>query len=213
VVTGHGIDLKHFPLTELPAGRPRLLSVGRMTPAKDPLTILAALERLLRAGHDLELELVGAGLAPGDGDYAQQVRHKIHAAGLSERVHLCGALPYLEVPAAYQRAHLVINSSHTGSVDKVVLEAYASGRAVLSCNESIPPLLKSLGPRAAELQFPPGDAERLAERIAQQLLRPLPERRALAQELRAIVAQDHEVEALMRRLVERMQQRPSKVAP
>jgi glycosyltransferase involved in cell wall biosynthesis len=205
VVTGHGIDLEHFPLTELPSGRTRLLSVGRMTPAKDPLTILAAVEQLVRAGQDVELELVGGGLAPGDGEYAATVRAKIAAAGLSSRVHLCGALPYLEVPAAYQRAHLVINSSHTGSVDKVVLEAFASGRAVLSCNESIPPLLAELGPEAQEFQFPPGNATALAARISRCLQRPPAERRAWAAQLRSIVARDHEVEALMQRLVEHMQ--------
>ncbi len=205
VVTGHGIDLQHFLPAPLPPGRSRLLSVGRMTPAKDPLTAVAALGLLVRAGRDLELELVGGGLAPGDGAYAEQVRRRIASEGLGERVHLRGAAPYLEIPASYRQAQLVINASHTGSVDKVVLEAWASGRVVLSCNESIPALLTELGPAARDLAFRPGDPADLAEKIERQLAQPLEQRQALGLRLRALVAKGHEVEALMQRLVDEMQ--------
>ena len=41
IVTGHGIDLEHFDARgTLPMGAPRFLSVGRMTPSKDPLTLI-----------------------------------------------------------------------------------------------------------------------------------------------------------------------------
>lgn len=205
VVTGHGIDLQHFTPAALPGGRPRLLSVGRMTPAKDPLTAIGALGLLLRRGLDVELELVGGGLAPGDGDYAERVRQRIASEGLGERVLLRGPAPYLEIPARYRQAQLVINASHTGSVDKVVLEAWASERIVLSCNESIPALLRDFGPQAREMAFRPGDAQDLADKIERQLALPAEQRQALGGRLRALVARDHEVEALMQRLVVEMQ--------
>ena len=36
---------------------PRFLTVGRLTPAKDPLTILAAVSILVSRGHDVSLEI------------------------------------------------------------------------------------------------------------------------------------------------------------
>jgi len=45
------------------------------------------------------------------------------------------------MPKHYQHSDLVINLSHTGSIDKVVLEAMASGRLVLTCNEAFKNIL------------------------------------------------------------------------
>ena len=70
VVTGHGIDLDHFverrgedPAPERPvAGPSRVLSIGRLTPSKDPLTVLEALALVRARGRDVVLDLVGGGL-------------------------------------------------------------------------------------------------------------------------------------------------------
>ena len=205
VVTGHGIDLDHFATRgEEPARPARLLAVGRLTPAKDPLTVLAAFEELVARGHDLHLDLVGGGLTVQDKSYVRNVEDRIAAAGLADRVHLAGAVPYREVPASYRRASVVVNASLTGSVDKVVLEAMACGRPVVSCNESIPPILAELGGVAGDMRFERGDARGLADRCERLLALPPAEREALGSRLRAIVARDHEVDALMARLVREM---------
>ena len=63
VVTGHGVDMEHFaPEGALPELPPRVLAVGRISPAKDPLTLLAAVSILRSRGVELHLDLVGAGL-------------------------------------------------------------------------------------------------------------------------------------------------------
>jgi glycosyltransferase involved in cell wall biosynthesis len=204
VVTGHGIDLEHFRLAPAPAGTPRLLSVGRITPAKDPLTIVEALALLRAEGRAVALDLVGGGLAGGDAAYGERLTRRIAELGLEAHVARPGEVPYPRVPECYARAALVVNSSHTGSVDKVVLEAFACGRPVLSCNESIPPLLAGLGQRARWLSFPPGDARALARGIAQLLDLPVEQRLALGADLRREVALHHEVDALMARLVREM---------
>ena len=205
VVTGHGIDLDYFRLAEEPPVEPaRLVSVGRLTPAKDPLTIVEALARLRAEGRAVELHLVGAGLASGDDDYARAVDARVEALGLSDAVVRRGKVPYLEIAQVYREASLVVNSSHTGSVDKVVLEAMASGRPVLTCNDSFDHVFRGLGERASRLRFEPGDAEGLARRAAGLLDLPAEERRALGAELRGIVEADHEVEALMAGLVREM---------
>ncbi|MBI5362920.1 MAG: glycosyltransferase family 4 protein [Planctomycetes bacterium] len=205
VVTGHGIDLDHFEHRggEFD-GPPRILSVGRLTPSKDPLTILEAVAELVRRGRELRLDLVGGGLTVKDETYARAVDERIHALGLQPFVTRAGEVPYRDIPAWYQRASVVVNASSTGSIDKVVLEAWASRRIVLSCNEAVPPLCRELGDDARWTSFPHGDAAALAAGI-ERTLDFAPERKsALGERLRGIVARDHEVDALMARLVREM---------
>jgi glycosyltransferase involved in cell wall biosynthesis len=202
-VTGHGIDLDHFDAAGRdPEQPPRLLVVGRVTPRKDPLTAVGALERLVAEGRDVHLDLVGDALAPGDAEYVARVRAAVRSAGLDERVAWHGAVPYAEVGELYRRASVLLHPSRTGSIDKVVLEAMAAGRPFATCNDSFPPLLAELGDDAARLQFPAGDAAALAARAAAWL--DAPDTAEVGARLRAIVARDHEVDALMARLVREM---------
>jgi glycosyltransferase involved in cell wall biosynthesis len=204
VVTGHGIDLSHFGNAPAPAGAPLLLSAGRLTPAKDPLTVLGALARLRADGHDVRLEWAGGALASGDEAYERAVRARVDELGLGAHARFLGDVPYPEFPAVYRRATLFVSASRTGSVDKVVLEAMASGRPPVTCNEAFPALFAELGPLADGLVYPAGDVDALAARLAALLAQPAAARDALGARLRAIVARDHEVDALMGRLVAEM---------
>lgn len=210
VVTGHGIDLRHFEHREEgPAQAARVLSVGRLTPSKDPLTVLEAVARLRARGRDVVLDLVGGSMTVQDETYAAEVERRIDALSLRPHVTRAGSVPYRAIPAWYRRASVVVNASSTGSLDKVVLEAWASRRPVVSCNDAIPPLVRELGAeRAARSTFPRGDAAALADRVEQWLDAPRAELDATGEELRAIVARDHEVDALMARLVAEMGGRP-----
>ena len=206
VVTGHGIDTRHFRAQTEPASGPRrILSVGRLTRSKDPLVVVDALALLVAQGRDLRLDLVGAGLVDADAGYRDEVVRRIAVHGLEERVVLHGAVPWRDVPPHFERASVVVNASHTGSIDKVVLEAMAMQRPCVSCNEAVPPLLGDLGPRAELLRFAPGDAAMLAARIGALLDLDAARRGELGRDLRAIVVRDHEVGALMERLVRRME--------
>lgn len=208
VVTGHGIDLEHFSNgaegdTE-PSRPTRILSVGRMTPRKDPLTAIESTAILVARGHDLHLDLVGGELTESDRGYLRTVEDEIRLGALEGRVQRAGSVPYREVPAYYRRACIVVNASLTGSLDKVVLEAMAMGRPVVTCNEAALPLFAELGDAAEMLAFEPGNAGQLADRLESLLGLTQAERDAIGGRLRAIAARDHEVDALMRRLVHEM---------
>ncbi|MCE9594884.1 MAG: glycosyltransferase family 4 protein [Planctomycetes bacterium] len=206
VVTGHGIDLAHFdPRGAASAEPPILLSVGRLTPSKDPLTVIEALARLRAHGRDVRLEWAGGGLAAGDSDYRRVVEARIAELGLGLHVTLHGAVPYRDVPSLYARASVIVNSSHTGSLDKVVLEAMAAARPVVSCNDSFGGVIAELGGEARELAFAPRDPVALAAALERLLARPATERAALGARLRALVAREHEVDRLMARLVREME--------
>ncbi len=208
VVTGHGVDVAHFDSKdEEPVDPPRILSVGRLTPSKDPLTVIAALAKLRGSGREVELDLVGGTLAAGDPEYRKSVERAIESLGLRAHVHLHGAVPYPDVPPHFRRASVVVNASSTGSLDKVVLEAMSCARPVISSNDAFPRLVAELGPEAREWTFAKGDAAMLSGRIEAALDRPRDRREALGVRLRTIVQRDHEVDRLMRRLVSEMERR------
>jgi glycosyltransferase involved in cell wall biosynthesis len=209
VVTGHGIDTRRFAPCGVDPVRPiRLLTVGRLTPAKDPLTILAALGILVARGFDLHLDIVGDVLASGDDAYRRRVEEQIEVGSLRERVVLHGAIPYRDIAPYYQRSTLLVSASRTGSVDKVVLEAMACARPVLTCNDSFPRVFRELGADAAKLFFEAESATELAGRLEGLLRLRQPERVALGERLRELVVRDHEVDALMRRLCRAMEPAP-----
>ncbi len=208
VVTGHGIDVEHFAARGVqPVRPPRVLSVGRLTRSKDPLTVLAATAILVSRGHDLRLDWVGGGLTQEDAGFARTVHEQIESGGLEGRVELHGPVPWSRGPPLYQRATVLVNASLTGSVDKVVLEAMACERPVLTCNESFAPLFAELGADAERLRFAPGDADELATKLEALLLLSPAQRAALGSRLRAIVVRDHEVSRLCERLVREMSAR------
>jgi glycosyltransferase involved in cell wall biosynthesis len=96
---------------------------------------------------------------------------------------------------------VVVNASLTGSLDKVVLEAMAASRPIVSCNEAALRLFAEIGERAEMLAFEPGNAAQLADKLEALLALPEGEREAMGGKLRRIVERDHEVDALMGRLV------------
>jgi len=207
VVTGHGIDLAHFPPARPEERVPlSVLSVGRLSPAKDPLVLIEALARLRQGGLPATLELVGGTMTEADRVYETAVRARVRELGLEAAVKFEGARPWLTIAPRYRGAAVVVNASHTGSVDKVVLEAMASGTPVLSCNAAIPRVLAALGAEREALLFRPRDPEDLARRLRALLSLSETERLRLGTALRAIVERDHEVDRLMRLLVAHMRE-------
>ena len=224
IVTGHGIDAEHFDVERRAfsdgpgagaGGRGRgagggggqLLSVGRLTPAKDPECVLDAVARLRTEGRDVELTWAGGGLAAGDDAFAQRVRALVESLGLGGAVHFEGAVPYTRIPDLYGASDLFVSASRTGSVDKVLLEAMAARRPLVSCNDSLSPLLEAdgdLAPWASACSFPEGDGEALARRVAGWLDLDPAERGQRTEALRAHVQRDHDVDRLIERLVRTM---------
>ncbi len=213
IVTGHGIDLDHFDVPaagDFKSGRIQLLSVGRLTPAKDPLTTIEAVSHLREEGHDVHLKWAGSPLARGDDDYEHMVHRAVSGRDLNGVVEFVGAVPYPRIPEAFTGADLFVNASRTGSVDKVVLESMAARRPFVSCNESIPPVLAVDPDVAREVEdyaFQSGDSRSLADALGKWIARSTADRQQQGERLREIVATHHEVDALMARIVRRMEQR------
>jgi glycosyltransferase involved in cell wall biosynthesis len=98
-----------------------------------------------------------------------------------------------------------INASLTGSLDKVVLEAMACSRPVLSCNDSFPRVVASLGKPAEQLCFAPAVSRDLAAKLRALLDMAPDDRQILTARLRGIVARQHGLQTLVPALVRDME--------
>lgn len=196
-VIGHGIDTQRFAPGAPPADPFTLLSLGRIAPVKRLETVIATLGLLRERGLDLRLRLVGEAY-PQNRGYEGKLRQQVQRDGLSEYVRFVGAAPRDRVAGELQRAHVVVNLSATGSLDKAVLEAMACAVPVVTSNEAFIPLL---APWREQLLAPPDDPEALAQRILALLSLEQDERAALGLELRALVQREHSMQRLVANLL------------
>ncbi len=206
VVVGHGIDTTRYLPVTTPActtddTSPLLLSVGRLSPAKDHETTIEALG-VLHAHAGLAappiLRICGAPLYPSDEAYAERLRRRVGELGLERAVQFAGNVPYAAMPAEYRRAAVCVHTSRTGSLDKAALEPLACGVPVVTSN---PAVQHELAPWGERLSFPAGDAGRLAERVQGVLAWTEGERAAAAATMRQLVVQRHSLEQWADRVV------------
>lgn len=140
-----GIDLRRFTfaLRHRPAGRPRLLFVGRLTEKKGLEYALEALARLRTAGTEADFTVIG------EGALLPHLKTRCTSLGLDDRVSFLGARSRDDVASAMAAAHVLVAPSVTaGSGDQegipnVVKEAMATGMPVVSTHHSgIPELVE-----------------------------------------------------------------------
>jgi glycosyltransferase involved in cell wall biosynthesis len=198
-VVGQGIDTELFsPNATSPDDPPMLLSVGRISPIKDLVTLVEALHLLRERGHNLRLALVGSSPNPHD-DYTLQVRHRVQARNLQDSVQFVGPVANHQLTQWYQRAFAHVNCSPSDhSLDKAVLEAMACGKPSLS------PILgfkATMGKWADRLHFQQGNPADLAEKIEGLLQLTDAQRQAMGNALRESVATVHDLEQLADRIV------------
>lgn len=99
----------------------KILYVGRLSPEKNVGMLIKAVRELRMA--NIELRIVGLGV--------EEARLKALAAG-DERVQFLGGKSTEELPAIYQSADIFVLPSNTESFGKVLIEAAASGCALIA---------------------------------------------------------------------------------
>src|SRR5713101_3751107 len=102
-VIGHGIDTDLFSSAPTCLAEPPLiLSVGRLSPIKDPLTLIEAARLLRQRGAEVQCVFVGE--APErDRVYLQRVKDRVKELDLDGLVQFIGAVPNQEVVRWYRR--------------------------------------------------------------------------------------------------------------
>lgn len=155
-VITNGIDIDAFasaaPLDKaaafgVPEGTPVVLSVGRLSPIKDHMTMLRAMSLV----PELHLAIVGSGSLDA------KLRALARDLGVSQRVHFLGRR--MDVPQLLRAADIYVQSSLWEGFGIAALEAMASGLPVVA--SQVPGLADVVAD--AGLLFPSQNPERLAE--------------------------------------------------
>lgn len=189
IVTGHSIDVEHYPLAPVDTSGPlRLLCLGRFSPSKRLDVALHAVAALPDLGRRVELRLVGPTTTAEERAHRAALVELCGRLGISDRVRFEGPVPHVSVPDVLAHSSALLNPTVLGSADKVVLEAMASGVPAVTAAGAFSDLLADL---PVNLTFPPGDAEALAERIADLASQPPAALRALGMELRRRAERHH----------------------
>lgn len=139
----------------------RLLQAANLTPVKDQLSLLHAVDRL-RRHVPVQLQIVGP-------DYWQgTVQRRCAALGLNPLVQFLGPLDHRRLPALYHRAQVYLQTSLHEAQGVSVAEAAAAGLFLAGTHTG---LLADLAPEGA-LTVPPGDWQGLADRLLSVLKQP-----------------------------------------
>jgi glycosyltransferase involved in cell wall biosynthesis len=151
------------PLAHGTDGVSRLLCVAAVTPRKGQDLLVEALADV--ADLPWTCELTGPlDRAP---QYVGQLRRRIDACGLSDRVRLAGARTGEDLAAAYDAADLLVLASHTETYGMVLTEALARGIPVLATEAGAVPgtVGKAPGGGIPGILVPPGDAGALSDAL------------------------------------------------
>lgn len=195
-VPGTGVDPARFTPTPPPEGVPVFLFVGRMLRIKGVDDLIAA-ARILRAeGLDFRLRLLGPtdsnpDALPEAALIQWQQQGDLEYLGATRDVR-----PYLADCAA-----LVLPSKLREGVPRTILEAMASGRAVITSDA--PGCGETVADRECGLVVPAGDIDRLADAMRQIIRNPdLATRMGAA--ARDRVCRHHDVHKINQLLLTRM---------
>ncbi len=163
-----GADLSRYPLAP-PRRGPGfvVLCVARLAAQKGLDVLLSAVKLLADGGTDVQLVLVG------DGPMRDRLTRRAERLGIKGRVVLEGAVGQDEMAAYYAGADVFCLPSFAEGVPVVLMEAMASGRAVVATRVAGVPELVEDG--VSGLLVAPGNAEELA--AALQRLASSPEER------------------------------------
>ena len=165
-----GVELGRFSAGTDPAevrrrlgweGKPLLLSTRSFEPGRGAEVFLSAVEKVLEAHPNVRALMLG------DGTLREEVVRSVERRGLSGRIHLAGQVPNDRMAAYFQEADLYVSASESDGTSISLLEAMASGLAVV-----VPDAYGNrewVTPGTNGWRYPVGDSEALARCIAEAL--------------------------------------------
>jgi 1,2-diacylglycerol 3-alpha-glucosyltransferase len=138
----------------MPAGAAVVLSVGRVTPEKNPLLLLRAFAEVRAARPDALLVLLGADQG------RRAVRAALRDLGLTGAVRLLPPVPHERVAGYYRMADVLAFASTTDTQSLVLAEAEAAGLPVVSADGDLAhrPAAGNAGPANAAGEADPANA-------------------------------------------------------
>ncbi|MEP6558756.1 MAG: glycosyltransferase family 4 protein [Burkholderiales bacterium] len=162
IIRGSGVDLARYAATPLPPGVPLVVLVARLLHDKGVHEFVQAARELRAGGHTARFALVGA---PDVENRASIGAHQLARWRAEGAVELWGQRE--DIPAVLAQAHIVVLPSYREGLPKVLLEAAACARAVVTTD--VPGCRDAIEPDVTGLLVPARDAAALAAAIARLL--------------------------------------------
>jgi glycosyltransferase involved in cell wall biosynthesis len=131
------------------------LWVGRLTPGKDPMTVLKGFAKYCRVKQDACLYM-----AYGAEDLLEEVREFVAESGLDKFVRLLGRVPYADLENWYRSADVFLSGSHHESGGYALCEAMSCG--CIPVVTRIPAYVKLTADGKAGFLFNKGDSDDVA---------------------------------------------------
>lgn len=186
-----GIDTDEFkPAQKKPRS---ILFLGRLDAVKNVHVFVAALDELKKEGVEFNAQMYGEPTEK-DSAYAADVRRA--AEVLESTLELHSSVTNAEAARLFASSDIYVNLTPSGSFDKTIGEAMASGCIAVAANEALtdilPPTLVTRGSDSPEV---------VAEKIQNALSLPEQERAELAKKLRTYVEEEHSLALLSERLL------------
>lgn len=202
-VVGHGIDVKRFKrnIQKEKSNVLKIVTIGRISPSKDYETLIKAVELLVKEGINLKVKIVGGAGTDSQESYFSELKTIVNEKKLSNFIEFTGPVRHDSINLYLNESDIFINTSHTGSLDKAILEAMASGLIVQTCNEAAK---ESLGEYSKILMFPKRDHKKLSQGIKSIIDLDLEERKKISTYLRNSVEKNHNLENLVVKIISRI---------
>ncbi|MDP3902169.1 MAG: glycosyltransferase family 4 protein [bacterium] len=166
-ITGHGIDSEKFSIFNSQFSNKKkdninkeftIITAGRISEVKNLHLLIDVAEILKNKNFNFKIKIAGAPILENDKIYFEKLKERIKEKKLYDTIEFVGSVPNKNIAEFYQSGDLFINLSDTGSLDKAILEAMASGLKILTSNEAF----KNIVP---EDNFTNNDPSMIAEKI------------------------------------------------
>jgi len=137
-----GIDTDAFKPSEVRRPEDSILFLGRLDPVKRVEVFFAALEMLDNKGVVFHADVYGSP-SEGNDDYAHTVRNQAALLALKGKIVMHGAVANYDTPSIYATHATYVNLTPSGSFDKTIGEAMASGCVVVTANNAVKRVIPS----------------------------------------------------------------------
>ncbi len=206
VAVGQGVDTEQFSMA-LQAATEGVLFLGRISPVKHIELLLQACafirERAPVVFAHVRITIAGAPTSDIDRDYECWLVQLANTLQLQNTIQWLGRVPHSQASNLYHRHQLFVNMTPTGSFDKTMLEAMASGCIAIASNQALTPFLDEDVRRFCI--FPEGNSEDLALRMIKLMTVPEETRAVVRQAQRAVIIEHHSRQRLAERLFDALQ--------
>jgi mannosyltransferase len=206
-VIPHGVDTVRyappadraaaFAETKLP-GRYAIGCFGRVRAQKGTDVFVDAICRLLPRYPDFTAVIVGA-ITVEQTAFADDLKKRIEAAGLSSRIVITGELPIEQVPRWYQRLTIYAFTSRNEGFGLTLIEAMSVGAALVASRAGAAELVVEDG--VTGVLTPPGDVDALVTAL-EPLMRDPASSAAMGERARARVQATFSLDAEANRIAE-----------